>query len=79
MKKIVPRYAVKPIAGMVFANFFTYFVTPIWTDQLTHYSLETEIDAKIPFLPIFVIPLHFGILAMDYWLPYGSQDKSGIL
>lgn len=55
-KKLIPKYAIVPLLGMLLANMFTYFVTPVWTNRMTHYCMATKLDNALPFLPIFVVP-----------------------
>lgn len=64
-KRLIPHYAYFPICLMILANLFTYFITPIWTNKLHHYTMTTNIDECIPFLPVFVIPY---ILAYFQWI-----------
>lgn len=60
----IPRYAIVPMVIMLIVNTFTYNVTPIWTNQMKHFCLETKVDQMIPFVPIFVVPY---ILAYLQW------------
>lgn len=65
MGKVVPKYAIIPLFIMLMVNFFTYNITPIWTDKMIHFSLDTELDRCLPFVPSFVIVY---ILAYGQWI-----------
>lgn len=65
MKKYIPGYAVVPIIGMLMVNAFTYFITPLWTNRLYHYSMVTKFDEMLPFVSVFVLPY---ILAYVQWI-----------
>lgn len=65
IRRLIPKYAILPLAGMLLLNFFTYNITPIWTQKMHHYSMETGLDEALPFLPVFVIPY---ILAFSQWI-----------
>lgn len=65
IKKWVPGYALLPLVIMLAVNWATYALTPLWTNKMVHYNLETPVDFWIPFVPIFVIPY---ILAYLQWI-----------
>ena len=64
LKKLIPKYAVVPIVVMIAVNFFTFFITPVWTNQLHHYCMEITLDKMLPFVPVFIVPY---ILAYVQW------------
>lgn len=65
IKKLIPDYAVVPIALMLMLNAVIFWGTRLITDKMTHYDLSGIMDYHIPFIPIFIIPY---ALAYAQWI-----------
>lgn len=65
IKRIIPDYAIIPIALMLTVNGFVYSGTRIFTDKMTHYDLSSPLDYRIPFIAVFVVPY---LLAFLQWI-----------
>lgn len=63
--KILPEYAYVPVGAMLILNFVTYFVTRLFTNGRVHHSMALPLDARIPFLPGFVVVY---LLAFAQWV-----------
>lgn len=64
IKEKIPGYAKRLLVLMVIVNIFTYNITPIWTNSMNHYCLETCIDRYVPFVPVFAV---IYIIAYIQW------------
>ncbi len=65
LKKLIPDYAVMPIASMLILNAVVFWGTRLITDNMTHYDLSGVMDYHIPFVPVFIIPY---LLAFVQWI-----------
>nr|WP_297709112.1 hypothetical protein [uncultured Butyrivibrio sp.] len=65
LKKLIPDYAIVPIASMLILNAVVFWGTRFITDKMTHYDLSGIMDYHIPFVSIFIIPY---ILAFAQWI-----------
>lgn len=65
IKRILPGYAILPIAMMLTVNFLVYWGTKLFTDNMTHYDLSCPLDYRIPFIAVFIVPY---LLAFLQWI-----------
>lgn len=63
--KILPKYAIAPLAGCLLLNCITYFGTRILTTNMYHHDFSIPLDDMIPFTP-FMITVY--ILAYVSWI-----------
>lgn len=67
--RILPVYSYLPLMVMIVFNGITYFGTRLFTSDMEHYTIYTQLDSIIPFCPAFI---SVYILAYLQWiLGYG--------
>ena len=72
---LVPQYALIPLLSILFLNVVVYFLTGRMTGGMKHYDISVPLDAKIPFLPVFIIPY---LSAYAQWIVcYITVARSG--
>lgn len=65
LKKIIPRYAVFPIAAALVLNYMAYFVTRLFTTDMVHHTMNIFLDDWIPLCKPFIVVY---ILAYVQWI-----------
>lgn len=64
--KLLPKYTRLPLLIVVLFNCFTFTVIPLLLgDNIHRYDFTTSLDAKIPFVPFFIL---FYVLAFAQWI-----------
>ncbi|MBO6159838.1 MAG: phosphatase PAP2 family protein [Firmicutes bacterium] len=64
VKKLLPSYAIGPLAAVIFVNFVVFSGTQLLMDDVNRYSVLTEIDRLVPFVPAFI---YIYFLAFAQW------------
>lgn len=63
--KIIPKYAILPMAVSILLNVLTYFGTRLFTTSMYHYDISTYLDHHMPlWKPMMVI----YVLAYVHWI-----------
>ncbi len=65
LSKIVPKYAYIPFALVILVNCFVFYFTRLLTANAVHYDVSIPLDARIPFVPEFILVY---ILAIFQWV-----------
>ncbi len=65
IRRWIPDYAWIPLISLLLLNAITYFGSRIFTTSLVHHDITTPLDAKIPFVPFFIV---FYVLAYVQWI-----------
>ncbi len=65
LKRLLPGYAVRPLACAFAFNLFTYYVTRLISANALHHNLSIGLDSRIPLCTPFIF---FYILAYLQWI-----------
>lgn len=55
MSKLIPKYARFPLLAVIVVNCSVYWLTRLLTAGARHYDLSVGLDARIPFIPAFIV------------------------
>lgn len=65
LKKILPKYAVIPLAALLTVAGITYYGTRLITAGLPHYDITLPLDDWIPYRPEWIVVY---VLTYGYWI-----------
>lgn len=77
LERILPRYAVLPLAASVVLNSAVYYGGRLLAAGRRHFDLSTDLDRLLPFVPAFIV---IYVLSFAFWivgyLVIGRESRS---